>query len=567
MTMKTTLTVWRDRGGHRIAAAGLVLVALLSAPAPAAAQRAGTYDAQRFDVSVQVGEGGDLEVQETLTFQFQSGTFRRVWREIPTSRTEGIDILEASMDGRPVPRGEGIGTIKVTGRNRIKVEWQFDPVGPSSHTFGVRYRVRGAAYRDGAHDVVRWRLLPSEHRYTIAESRSTITAPTAIAATPTIESRRVGAASHEQQDRAVTVVASNVQRNGWVIAELRYPAGGLIAEPPAWQQRHQRAAALAPRWGTAAAGLFIAALVFLLGIRQAYSRPSVEMDETTTTDPPEPLPAALAASLAAKGGTSPHLVQAALLDLAERGVIAVRERPRSLGVRSYELSRVSGRVDLAHHEQEALDIAFAGSHDAVTLSKARARLARSSRRFTAAVTRDLRARGYVDEDRRAIHDRLVYASAALLILAAVSSIAMATLIPRFEGWPFLLPFALAVAGLIGVLMAAKTPPLSDQGLVQAARWRGFRRYLKSSVDVSDRGPSSSFKPRWLVYGIAVGLASQWARYLKAHPGVAPPWFQAAAPGDTGAFVAFVGSQAATSGGGGGGGGGGAAAGGGGSGAG
>ena len=576
MSMNTTLTERRDREGHRAgrrasgrsggpaAAAVLVVLALLVRPAPAEAQRAGTHAAPRFDVAVQVLEGGDLEVRETITFHFQSGTFRRVWREIPTSRTDGIDVLDATLDGKTVPRGEGPGHIKISGRNRVKVEWQFEPVGPSSHTFGLHYRARGVVFRDGSHDVVRWRLLPSEHRYPIAESRSTIAAPAALAVTPVIETRRVGTASHEHADGAVTIVAANVQRNGWVIGELRYPAGGVIAALPAWQQKRERAAALAPRWSVAAAALFVASLVLLFALRHGYSRPSVGLDDATTTDPPEPLPAALAAVLAAKGGPSGYHPSATLFDLAERGVLAVRETSRALGVRSYELSQTQRGDDLADHEREALAIAFAGRSDDVSLSKARARLARSSSRFSAAVNRDLAARGYLDPARKAIRDRLMAASVVLLVASAVGSIAMATLIPRFEGWPFLLPFALCAAGIIGIVMAASTPPLSDQGLVQAARWRGFRRYLKSAVEAKDTGRASSFKPRWIVYGIAVGLAAQWARYLKAHPGRAPVWFQAATPDDTAAFAAFIGSQAATSGSSGGGGAG--AAGGGGSGA-
>jgi hypothetical protein len=575
MTMMTTLTGWRDKAGHHTrrpvsrrsggrAAVAVVVLALFVRPAPAEAQRSGSYDAPRFDVAVQVLEGGDLDVRETITFRFQSGSFRRVWREIPTSRTDGIDVLDASVDGKSVPRGEGPGRIKVSGRNRVKVEWQFDPVEPSSHTFGLHYRARGVVYRDGSHDVVRWRLLPSEHRYTIGESRSTINAPATLAATPVIETRRVGTASHQQEDGSIAILASNVERNGWVIAELRYPAGEVIAALPAWQEKRERAAALAPRWITAAAGLFGVSLVLLFAWRQGYSRPSVSVDEATTTDPPEPLPAAMAAVLAAKGGPSGYHPSATLFDLADRGVLAVREVPRAMGVRSYEVSQTSGRHDLADHEREALAIAFAGRSDEVSLSKARARLARSSSRFAAAVNRDLLARGYLDPSRKAVRDRLMVTSVVLLVGSAIGSIAMATLIPRFEGWPFLLPFALCAAGIIGIVLAVGTSPLSDQGLVQAARWRGFRRYLKSAVEAKDTGPASSFKPRWIVYGIAVGLAAQWARYLKAHPGAAPVWFQAATPGDGGAFASFIGSQAATSGGSGGGGGG--AAGGGGSGA-
>ena len=530
--------------------------------APAAAQRAGSYDATRFDVAVNV-LGGDLEVTETITFQFHSGTFRRVWREIPTSRTDGIDVIEASADGRPFSRGDGPGRIKVTGRNRIKVEWQFEPVGPSAHVFTLRYRARGAVHRNGDYDVVRWRLLPSEHRYAIAESRSTISAPASITGSPAIETRRVGATSHEAGDGDVTVVASNIARNGWIIAETRYPAGRLISSLPAWQQRHDRATALAPRWSAAATALFVGGLVLILALRQGYTRPSVDLDEAATTDPPEPLPAALAAVLAAKGGVAGYRPSPTIFDLADRGVLSVRELPRSLGVRSYELAQVPGGHDLASHEREALTIAFAGRSESVSLSKARARLARSSRRFSAALKRDLAARGYVDPSRQAIRDRLMAVSVALLVVSAIGAVAMAALIPRFEGWPFLLPFALCAAGLAGVAVAAKTSPLSDAGLVQAARWRGFKQFLKSTIETTDGDRRYSLQPRWLVYGIAIGLATEWARYLKAHPGAAPAWFQAASPHEDAAFAAFVGSQAATSGSSGGGGG---AAGGGGSGA-
>jgi hypothetical protein len=557
MIMKTTIAVSRDRGGQRARGAApavlgaLAVLAVLLFPRNAAAQRRETYDAPRFDVAVQVLDGGDLDVRETITFRFQSGTFRRVWREIPTSRTDGVDVIDASMDGTSLARGEGPGAIKVSGRNRIKVEWQFEPVGPSIHTFGLHYRARGVVFRDGAHDVVRWRLLPTEHRYRIGESRSTIAAPASVSAAPAIESRRVGAVSHAQQGGSVGFAASNVERNGWIIAELRCPAGALIETLPEWQQRHDLATALASRWIAIAAGLFVASLVALFSIRQAYPRPSVPTEETTTTDPPEPLPAALAAVLAAKGATSPYVAPAAIFDLADRGVVTVRELPRTLGVRSYELSRAPGGFDLAEHEQEALDIVFAGRGERVTLSKARGRLARSARRFTAAVTRDLLARGYLDERRRAVHDRLTYASAALLVAAAIGSIAMATLIPRFEGWPFLLPFALCAAGILGIIMAVNAPPLSDQGLVQAARWRGFRRHLRSTVAGKDSGAATPLEPRWLVYGIAVGLAPHWARYFKSHPGAAPPWFEPAASNDGAAFAAFVGSHAASTSGGGG----------------
>lgn len=561
--MKTTIPTRRDRPGHgtiAAVAAAVVVLALLAWPPTAAAQRAGDYTASRFDVSVNV-VNGDLQVTEHITFDFQSGTFKRVWREIPAARTDGIEITQALMDGRPLPVGDGPGHIKISGRNRVKVEWQFDPVGPSTHTFELQYRAKGVVFRAGDRDVVRWRVLPSEHKYAIAASQATFSASARPAEPPTLEVRRVGTATQRDVDGAVGIAASDIRHNGWIIAELRYPAGSLISSVPAWQQRHDRATALAPRWVAAAIALFVAGLVLLASLRQGYPRPSITAEEATTTDVPERLPAALAAVLAAKGGSSGYQSAATLFDLADRGVLNVRELPRTLGVRSYELSQVPGAHQLEEHEREALTIAFAGRNDDVPLSKARGRLARSSARFTAAVNRDLQARGYLDPARKAVRDRLMAGSVILLIGAAIGSVGMAMLIPRFEGWPFLLPFALGAAGIAGIIMSVSTTPLSDQGLVQAARWRGFKRYLKSAVDDRDGSPAA-FTPRWIVYGIAVGLAAHWARYLKAHPGSAPAWFQAATPDQGAAFAAFVGSQAATSGGGGGVAGGGAAGGGG-----
>src|SRR6185503_1949481 len=106
ITMLKTVSSRRDRPGHywrarlrralRLASlrshfaarsAPLALaLALTVAPSAAAAD----YTANRFDVVAAVAESGDLHVRERIVFTFESGTFKRVWREISASRTDGI---------------------------------------------------------------------------------------------------------------------------------------------------------------------------------------------------------------------------------------------------------------------------------------------------------------------------------------------------------------------------------------------------------------------------------------------------------------------------------------------
>src|SRR5215831_6957468 len=92
ITMLFTLLASRDRRGHPVPVTPVILVvfALLAlAGARPAAAGPGDYKATRFDVAATAAHG-DLDVTERVTFQFQSGTFTYVWRDIPVARTDGI---------------------------------------------------------------------------------------------------------------------------------------------------------------------------------------------------------------------------------------------------------------------------------------------------------------------------------------------------------------------------------------------------------------------------------------------------------------------------------------------
>jgi len=560
MTMMTTISRACDKAGHT---AGLFVCLLAVLASPAAAQ-SGKYKAQRFDVTI-TPQGGDIVVTEAVTFEFQADTFKRVWREIPASRTDGIEIVEARMDDVVFTPGEGAGHIEVSGRNRVRVQWNFAPVAsPSAHIFDLKYIVRGVIYRDHESDVLRWRALPTEHRYPIDASHISIsTAGGFIGQQP--EAHRVGSVSVSTLPPGLMIDATNIRSNGWILADVRYPKGAMISALPKWQEQRDYADSLAPRWLASAAAVLGLGLLIVFGARQGYSAPASLGDETTTTTPPEPLPAAMAAALAAKGRASGYQGISSIVDLADRGVLTIHELSRTLGVRQYEVRQVPGQHALEPHEETAISIAFGGRGEPVNLSRVRGRLGRGARKFVNAVNADLERRGLLDPGRMAARNRMTAIAIGLLMLAPLGSVAVAALIPKYQAWPFLLPLGALIAGIVGIITAASMTPLSDRGAMEGARWRGFKRYLKTLAADRDERDVLTIDTRWIVYAIAVGLGSQWSRLLKARPGIAPDWF-IAVPGDDGGFAAFVGSQAAVSAGHGGGGVGGGAAGGGSSGA-
>src|SRR6187397_2115304 len=88
----------------------VLLAALFLIAAPAAAAK--SYVADRFDVRIRMPDSGALEVVETVIFRFESGTFTYVFRELPRRRTDDIEVVSATMDGRDMPIGSGAGFVE-----------------------------------------------------------------------------------------------------------------------------------------------------------------------------------------------------------------------------------------------------------------------------------------------------------------------------------------------------------------------------------------------------------------------------------------------------------------------
>jgi hypothetical protein len=548
-----------------LSAASLAVLAAFAAPA-----HAKSYSAERFDSTVRILPGGAIEVTETVVFRFEDGTFRHVYRDLRTRHTDGIEIVSASMDGRVLPFGEGDGQVEVSGDDRIRVRWRFEPVADSTHTFVLNYVVRGAVRRDGAVDVLHWRALPSDHDYRIAESRVRIEHPGATpAARPQVEARRSETASVEPLAGGLIVAASDIRRNGWVEVRVPFAAGTYAASPPAWQARAMRQAELGPRWLAAAGVVLAGALIVLFAVRQRYDSPPRDLSGSSPAhDAPDDLAPASAGALVANGSVSLEHAMAALFHLADRGEITIVEEPRgSFGVRRFTVKRIGRKRPLAAYEEALLDTMFRERHgtvDAVSLSKARSRLAHRMKAFSTAVKADLAARGLLDPDRRRVRDLFARVAVALLLLAGVALAGGLILVNEYGPWPLAIGGALLVASLVGFILQSATSPLSNEGVRRAERWRAYRRHLN---DVAQSRVHASASPTSgaLALAVAMGLAAAWSKFLKRQPETAPAWFHAVSAADDGGFAAFVavGGAGATSGGAGGAG---AAAGGGGSGA-
>ena len=176
---------------------------VLMAAATSVALAAKDYSADRFDVEASIKEDGSLLVTETVTFRFRGGPFSEVFRTIPSSETDGVFDVVASMDGQVLPIGSNPGQVAIDSGRDVEVTWRLPQTFDSTHTFGLTYRLAGAMRRQGDKVVLAYRPLPTEHDYRIDSSVVRITYPPAavLAGAPTLEAGEADIATRLRRDQ------------------------------------------------------------------------------------------------------------------------------------------------------------------------------------------------------------------------------------------------------------------------------------------------------------------------------------------------------------------------------
>ena len=106
-----------------------------------------------------------------------------------------------------------------------------------------------------AGDVLRFQILPTEHEFTIAASETTLQYPPGVRPLGEVEVI-AGHGTVIQLEDGVSIYAQQLESDTSLAIEVAFPAGSVIAEPPAWQVRQNAQRAQAPYW--LAAGALIA---------------------------------------------------------------------------------------------------------------------------------------------------------------------------------------------------------------------------------------------------------------------------------------------------------------------
>jgi hypothetical protein len=523
---------------HKQLPAVIALAFALAAPPILAKQ----YHVERFDIDIHISSAGTLEIEETTAFSFRGGPFTYVYRDVAADKTDGLEFIEALLDGRSI-------AAQVRGPSPLRVRWDFPTTSDAVRTTTLRYRVRGAIRHTSDGDELAWTLFPRKAKYRIGGSRIEVNYPTTVGA-PEIAVRGARA-EIQRSDGSAVVTLRDVKASRNVVLRARFPSGSLISAPPRWEQTRSdnRRRILT---GLLYGGVCGIVLVVLVLLWMPKTPAPYSTGTTASTEPPPNMPPALFAVLANRINAA----QGLLVDLARRGAVRIDEQPGRWG-RKFRITHLASPVALAPYERNFLETGFRHGETELSLSEFASRVQFGWRAISRAIRAELHSQGLIDPDRERTKHGIKTTAIVSLLGGLALGVAAAVLkqSPEIRGFLLMLGGSSLLLAIIAGMMVASADVWSYPGAERAAQAKSFARHL-SDVTRGRAAYTPSVFETWLPYAAAIGLGSAFTKRVKRYADtVLPDWFASmhGADGADAAFVAFMASSDAGAGGGDGGG--------------
>ncbi|MBS3784056.1 MAG: DUF2207 domain-containing protein, partial [Anaerolineae bacterium] len=309
-------------------ATGLVLTTTAHAQAQ-------TLRWDRFNVSITVLGNGDFVVEETQEITFTSGQFHFGYRNIPMDRLESITDVTVWEGDRQYERGFGDSYTYQTSVDDgdFQIKWYFPYTSNASHTFVLRYTVKGGLryYDDG--DQLYWKAVYADRDFPVYDSTVTVRLPDDATAEPVAAYGTEASVQGRGTSTVVFRAEETIESGQEFEVRVQFPHGIVQGSKASWQEAYDRRAA----WeegpqdianlglGALGALLLIGGPLSLLLLWYLRGRdPEVSLPAEYLAEPPSDDPPGVVGTLVDEKADMQDII-ATLVDLARRGYLKIEE--------------------------------------------------------------------------------------------------------------------------------------------------------------------------------------------------------------------------------------------------
>ena len=521
----------RAMGAGRLAAA--MVLALGTA---ATARGDENWVITRFDVRLDVGHDGTVDVTETIAARFDEPK-HGIYREIPVRYDVHGQLYDLRLHLKGVDRDTGgrwetYELSDVENRTVLKIG---DPKKTltGDQKYVIRYRVARAVLWEGEHAVLRWNATGTEWRVPIGGSSVTVVLPEPLDDGRVQADAWTGVYGAKQKEfvktrvdpRTLKFATGPLGRGEGITVEVAMPDSAVVRP------------SLANRFFWWLADNFVYGLIPLGLLSCAWLWFSRGRDDpglgtvVVRYEPPEDLGPAEVGTLADER-VDLRDVTAVIIDLAVRGFISIEET-RSGGKlwssSDYELNVRKAPQGLKKYEQIVYDNVFSGG-DRVKLSDLRNKFSGHLSAVRTELYKSLAKRGYFAANPESVRwgylGMGLLAVAAALITASVAQLA-------WVGRVFMPPLLVTAVALVGMvfLTSRVMPRRTRKGRIAWEQVRGLEEFIsRAEVDDLKAQERQGVFERLLPYATAFNLTTHWAAAFEGLYSQPPDWYRPASDG-------------------------------------
>lgn len=566
MIFRRTVAMW----GVAWILAVAVLVALASSASAQAGERIHHYD-----VTVRIATNGDVEILESIEYDFGSAERRGILRDMPVrfryddtyDRIYDLDVIEVTASGGASAR-YAVEEIE-NGLLRIRVG-DADQTVTGRHTYTLLYRVRGALNHFDSHDEFYWNAIANGWSAPIDAATVTVHAPAPIDdvrcfAGP--QGSLLGCDSASSSALSARFVHEGLGAYEGVSVVVGFPAGVVSPAPePILEERWSlsRAFTISPATLAATGGVLlvvvggITRLLWTAGRDRRWRGSAVDAAFGTASGDAGrvplfeggPFPVEYTPPAGLRPGeigalrdevVHPIDVTATIIDLATRGYLKIEEiEERSfLSTKTdWKLTRQKPSNGLEEYERLLLDGLFE-SGDEVQVSDLKAKFVERLDRVKTAMYAAMVDQGWYRRSPQSTRNAWLAGGIGVLLAGIGITVAAAAL----TRWA-LVPVPLIVGGIVLIGAHGVTPARTPSGTAMLRRIRGFERFITSAeVHRARFAEQASLFYDYLPYAIVFGATDGWAKAFEGLEGVPEPtWYSGAGGVNAFNIAAFSGSM-------------------------
>lgn len=547
--------------GKRTAAAiwlslTLLIVASLAFAEGIASAQSRSFHNDRYDSDITVNQDGSLDIQETLVYVYDSGSYHRGTRFWDTNRLEnitGIQVTEIGSGGQETLYQETeydsdsstsgtpgtFGVEDTSGKKSVRWVYPYTPDSPGyTKTFRLGYHVVGAVRVYPDRDEFDWYAVPPAWQGAINSSRVQVTFPQGFDAN-TATARAIRSVPNAEVSKSGNQITwsttGNIQSTGFEVG-TQLPKGILNATAPSWQagqdQKDVLNATLERYRGVIdiallVLSLLIAALGILWVVRRWYTNgrdKPVKLFSDYITEPPSNLPPGLVGTLIDESADVRDVI-ATVVDMGRKGNLTIQETQQAGFLSSsqdFEYRQVGTQVEY-RFEQMLLDSMFGGGND-ITLSSLKNTFYSKLPPIYDEMYRSLVALKYFPENPKAVRNRNMALGFGLIVLGVILFGIGVTVGLVLTSFGMLPGIAVGLIGVALLITSRAMPRKTDFGAEETAKWRAFGNYLSQMQKYTDVQAAADKFQQYLPYAVALGIEQQLIHQFNSVPTAMPPWY-------------------------------------------